>query len=172
MKKFTRLKIKQHEFKQNGFKYTAWLVYGYAPDGTRIRKQFQERGEAQAWASTQEIRHANLDVTSRPVLTRLDQDQLLTAELAISRLNGKGTLLDAVEHFLRTGRTVVIKIALKDAIEKFLAFKSSGGVRARTVKQLKSVLALFSAKFGEDKFLHEVTTEPYLYLPQTWLRLA
>lgn len=158
-KKFSRLKIKQRLFTEHGKTYSAWLVYGYAPDGTRIRKQFQDREEAQAWASTQEIRHANLDITSRPVLTRLDQDQLLAAELAISRLNGKGTLLDAVDHFLRTGRAVGTKIVLKEAIEKFLAFKASDGVRARTVKQLKSVLALFSSKFGENKFLHEVTTD-------------
>lgn len=102
MKTSSRLKIKKKKFTQHGVSYDAWLVYGYAPDGTRIRKQFQNGPEAQAWASTQEIRHMNLDVTSRPVLTRLDQDQLLSAELAMSRLNGKGTLLDAVDHYLRT----------------------------------------------------------------------
>jgi hypothetical protein len=159
MRKFTRLKIRQVTFVQHGYTYNAWLVYGYAPDGARIRKQFQDRGEAQAWASTQEVRHANLDATQGPVLTRLDQDQLLNAELAISRLNGKGTLLEAVDHFLRTGRSVGARIALKEAIKKFLASKASEGVRARTVKQLKSVLTLFSAKFGENKFLYEVTSE-------------
>lgn len=159
MKNSSRLKIKKQTFTQHGVSYDAWLVYGYAPDGKRVRKQFQDRGEAQAWASTQEVRHMNLDVTSRPVLTRLDQEQLLTAELAISKLNGKGTLLDAVDHFIRTYRPVSVRILLKDGIKRFLEQKRVEGIRARSVKQLKSVLDLFAAKFGESKYVDEVTTE-------------
>ncbi len=158
--KNTRLKITKKTFTQHGVSYDAWLVYGYAPDGTRVRRQFQDSGEAKAWASTEEIRHMNLDLTSRPVLTRLSQDQLLTAELAMSRLGqNKGTLLDAVEHFLRTYRPATVRILVKDAIERFLEAKLAAGVRKRTLAQLKSVLTLFSTKFGEQKYLDEANTE-------------
>jgi hypothetical protein len=158
--KNSRLKITKKAFTQHGVSYNAWLVYGYAPDGTRIRKQFQDAAEAKAWASTEEVRHMNLDLTSRPVLTRLSQDQLLTAELALNRLgSANGTLLDAVEHYLKTYRPAKVRIVVKDAVERFLAAKAATGVRERTRKQLKSVLTQFSSKFGETKYLDEVTSE-------------
>lgn len=174
--KNSRLKITKKKFKQHGATYEAWLVYGYAPDGTRIRKQFQDAEEAKAWASTEEIRQMNLDLTSRPVLTRLSQDQLLTAELAMSRLGtANGTLLDAVEHYLKTYRPAKVRIMIKDAIDRFLEAKAAAGVRDRTRTQLKSVLTQFSAKFGETKYLDEVTTDVCIGFlrtrgttPKTW----
>jgi hypothetical protein len=154
----SRLKIKVKKYSQHGVVYDAWLVYGYDPGGRRVRKQFKTRQEAEAWASTEEIRYHNQNRDVHPVLTRLTHEQLLDAEMAFSRLNGRGSIADAVALFLRSGVPEVQRLTISEAVALFLAYKGKSGVRKRTLVQIRSVLKLFVARVGPDRLVHEITT--------------
>jgi len=157
-KKSNRLSIAEVKFHQHDYSYLTYFVSGYAPDGRRVRKQFKTRHEAEAWASTEEIRYHNQNRDVHPVLTRLTHEQLLDAELAFSRLNEKCTLAEAVGFYLRLGVPVARQLAISEAVALFLAHKGKSGVRERTLKQIRSVLRLFEASIGPDRPVPEITT--------------
>ena len=157
-KKSSRLSVTQVKFREHGYAYTAYLVSGRSPDGRRVRKQFRTLQEAEAWASTEEIRFHNLDRDVHPVLTRLSREQLLDAEMAFSRLSGKSSLVEAITFFLSARIPKAKELTMREAAALFLLHKKTSGVRERTLKQIRSSLRLFEASVGPDTLVHLITT--------------
>jgi hypothetical protein len=79
-------------------------------------------------------------------------------------------------NFLEGDFTVAVVAAQAIPVElATLPIECAAGVRKRTLAQLKSVLTMFAAKFGEEKYLDEANTEACLALlktrgttPKTW----
>ena len=64
------------------FRVSGWL------DGRRVRKNFPTRAEAEAERQVLEIQRLQADSGLRPILTRLNEDQVQEAEAAFRKLKG------------------------------------------------------------------------------------
>ncbi|MEQ1843187.1 MAG: hypothetical protein ABL994_22515, partial [Verrucomicrobiales bacterium] len=69
------------------FRVSGWL------DGRRVRKNFPTRAEAEAERQVLEIQRLQADSGLRPILTRLNEDQVQEAEAAFRKLKGSSTSL-------------------------------------------------------------------------------
>ena len=64
------------------FRVSGWL------DGRRVRKNFPTRAEAEAERQVLEIQRLQADSGLRPILTRLNEDQVQESEAAFRKLKG------------------------------------------------------------------------------------
>jgi integrase len=144
------------------------------PDGTRIRKNFAEKTEAEQARSDYELEAAGQAEAKRALRTSLTPEQLLDAEGAVqllgersmskelarlvnleARARGKGATLDQAIAFFETRyRPESEAVTVMNAINEFL--KSRAGVGKATLRNYESSLGLL-LKADPNKFVHAFT---------------
>ncbi len=159
------LKIKELMVTERGYRYRTFLVEGKGQHGERIRKKFKDRNDALAFKNETEIEIENSDLKVRRTITRLSNESIRDAELALAKLTGRATLLRAAEYFVQNFREPSTANLLSTAVEAFLLERvkprSTFYVRPRSMKQCRSVWnqfkAFISTYHGGDIPVHEIT---------------
>ena len=123
-------------------KSTAFRVYGRQADGTVVRENFKNYGQALARKQELEIQAVNSPLVLVMQPTRLTTAQLRDAEAAYQKLasgsNGSSvTLMGCVEFFLKSGHFGLAEVKVQDAFRKFLADKQTQNLRPRTLATLQ-----------------------------------
>ena len=140
-----RLQIREVEATERGRRVRFFRVEGYLQDGTRYRKRFKTLAEASGDLAVQRVQLTNSSTAIHTVNTPLDLSQVRDAEAALTRLNGRYSLAEAVDYFLRHYAEPDEAKPLPDALSAFLDAREKAGVRARSILQLKSTLKAFIA---------------------------
>lgn len=121
---------------ENATGSTSFRVTGTKIDGTRIRKNFSNRPEAEGELSALNTESLNTGVQVKA--TRLTSDQLTEAENAFRELAGK-PLMPAVRFYLENFREALKPITVADAYGKFLeAHAKEYGSREDTIRNLRN----------------------------------
>ncbi len=136
----------------NGYTYTQWKVEGRLK-GTRIRKFFSTREEADGYRQIKEVEAINGSHELRPSVTHLTADQLRQAEAAFRRL-GERSLLAAVDWYLDTYRDTLTRKTVTEAYPEFLA-AIRDEVRPSTIDDYTSSLKAFG-EVTEKRALPEI----------------
>jgi integrase len=97
---------------------TAYIVQGYKIDGTRVRVRFDTLDAAKGRKQVLEVEALNACAVA-PRITRLTEAQLADAERAVAMLPDNGSLVRAVEHFIRTYIEPKHDMRLEDARKEF-----------------------------------------------------
>jgi site-specific recombinase XerD len=121
-----RFKIQEYTNPRTGT--ASWRVSGIKRDGSRIRQNFSD--EAAAVAKRLELECEYRGQQSEKVLrpTKLTEDQLQLAEVAIVKLGEHWErILDAVDGWMKKGPQIATKEAprIDDAVSQFLAWMNS-----------------------------------------------
>jgi integrase len=134
----------------------AWRLSGMYK-GKQLRANFKTEAEAPAKKDEllNELANVATTVVRRP--TRLTEEQIKDAELAVESM-GKRPLMVAVRYFLENYRDPVNKITVKDAYAKFIAEKKLNNLRADSVRNLE-VRVGFLKKEHPDKLVSDVLPE-------------
>jgi hypothetical protein len=101
----------------------------------------------------------------RKTVTRLSNEQILDAEMALGKLDGRATLLKAAEYYTDNFKVPSSTNLLSGSVDSFLEERtkprSTFYVRPRSLKQCRSVWSQFkgyiSALHGGDIPVHEIT---------------
>ena len=158
------LKISKRTRKEHGYSVEFWQVTGVDSDGQRIRKRFQDRGEALKWMSLRDVSLLNDTAQLHSAVTVLSPSQVKEAEAAFSRLGTRYSITEAVDFFVKNHCEPDFKINVHTAFEKCSDAKKVEGVRPKSLKQFESTLNQFFKHCGHE-WLHEITThdvEQYL----------
>jgi len=89
----------------------------------------------------------------KPLGIELDKAAADYAE-AVRALNGKGTLIEAVNYFLRS-RPVIVNKSIKDVLKEMLVTKQAQGLSERTLDDLRKRLGRFAKSCRVP--IHEIT---------------
>lgn len=150
--------IKQMVKRSGGHQWSTWLVQGWQEDGKWKRRQFKERRDAEAFAAVKRIELQNADSRLQNRVTTLTSEQVRQAESAFTRLGDRYTLDQAVDFFLGHFCEPDFVIRWKKAVEQYLEAKEDEGVRANTLRQAQSVLAM-AQRFFDNPYVHEITSQ-------------
>jgi integrase/recombinase XerD len=136
---------------------TAFRVAGYKPNGERVRENFKTQEEAVGRKAELDIEAANIVTTTATRLkaTRLTDPQIKQAEYAFSKVDDLNVVLD---FFFANYREPVRQIAVKDAIDQFIADRTKQNRRPDTLRNLRGRLGMFGRLYGEKK-VAEVTND-------------
>jgi hypothetical protein len=120
--------------------------------GTRIRKNFASRLDAEAEVQALEIRKLQEAAAVRPALTRLNEDQLHEAEAAFRRLkDAPRSLLFYLDYALANYREPALQKPLAVAVDEYLAARRLDHQRTLlSMRQLRSIeneLTVFKKHF-------------------------
>lgn len=140
-----KLQIRVVEAVERGHRVRFYRVEGYLPDGTRLRKRFKTLGEAEGALSVHRVKATNSKTALNSITTPLSLDEVRDAEAALTRLKGRHSLAEAVDYFLRHYAAPDEAKPLPDAQADFLDAREKGGVRPRSILQLKSTIKAFIA---------------------------
>lgn len=142
----------------------SWRVTGWA-EGRRIRENHES--EARALARRRELEADHLTAQPEPEAlraTQLSAEELHESEAAWVRLRAAearpGSLLAAVEHWLRNGREVQPEIVyFGDALDQFLTWvNQTPTLRDRTKKNLRNRLEHFRLRVGH-RAVYQITPD-------------
>jgi hypothetical protein len=135
-------------------------LQGWTAEGARLRQNYRTHAEAVARKQELEIEAPNMASAGQTVFTRLTAAQVNEAESAFAALAriGHGSLLGAVEFYGRNYRDPLKRIATREAVERFVAEKSSAKRRERYLKDLRQELGYLVASHGE-RLVHEIQKE-------------
>ena len=117
------------------FRVSGWL------DGSRIRKNFPSRAEADAERQSLEIQRLQADSGVRPALTRMNEEQIHEAEAAFRRLKGVSrSLLFYLDYALANFREPEHEKPVADAVKEYFAAKKLEKERTLlSLRQLRSI---------------------------------
>lgn len=119
----------------------AWRVSGTLPDGTRVRENFRLKAEAVGRRQELEIAGHNIktDLAARLKPTRLTDAQVRECEAALAALTkaGRSSVLEAVRFYLDNWREPVTRIAVGDALARFLEEKAKANLRPQSLDNLR-----------------------------------
>jgi len=90
-------RIRKRKTKVKGHNYSYWILDGGVVDGHRVYRNFKTKKEALFEAQKLRIERSKIGEDA----LRLNEKQKKEAVLAYQKLNGRATLLDAVETFLQ-----------------------------------------------------------------------
>src|SRR5262245_10149845 len=107
------VKVRNGEFTYRSFRLVGWL------NGARLRKQFQDRAEAEGEKSRLEVEAANRDGAIRPINSRLTTEQVRAAEGAFGRI-GNHPLAEVVDYFLKNFRPPIASAVIETAAAEFM----------------------------------------------------
>ena len=100
------------------FRVAGWL------DGTRVRKNFATRAEADAERQILEVQRLQTETGIRTAATRLEDAQLKEAEAVFARLNGQPRSLSFYVDFALTNyREPEKQKSLADAVAEYITAK-------------------------------------------------
>lgn len=157
MKKTTEVfSVRRVQLKANGHTYWQWKADGRI-NGVRYRKHFANRDEAEGYRCEMEIKALNDANVVRTTASHLSPEQLRDAEAALGQLNGRYSLMFAVEWLLQTYRDTLTEKSFTDAYPLFLAERERH-VRDSTIADYRSSFEKFEGSYGSKK-LPEITAE-------------
>src|ERR1035437_7480524 len=133
---------------ENPNKTTAYRVAGTTPGGVRIREHYKTQPEALARKQQLEIETLNSTPEKRITTTRLTPAQEAEAERAFADLDGR-SMMQAVHYFLDNYREPLRTITVGDALPDFLDAKKHAGLRAASLKGLKTRVGFLVRKFSD-----------------------
>ncbi len=114
-------------------------VSGRKIDGSRVRENYLEEGQAVGRKQELEVAALNMPITVSLKTTRLTDPQLADAEAAVQRLKGTPhTLSFAVDYLLRNWRPPTVDRTVQEAFNEFIAAKAAKNLRQRTLADLRS----------------------------------
>jgi integrase len=155
------LNIKKVKVTENGKTYDAYAIDGYDLSGKRVRFRSQDQQAARLKLAELQTRihNANVDNPVHFVQTRLSDDQVREAELAIGLIEKtERGLLDFVRRALNGGNFAVLpKITLETALDAFLK-EQKDLVSPRQLETWACVLRQY-ADFAGDCNLADIRTE-------------
>ena len=122
----TSLTTRKVVVKHYDYKYPAYRLSGLHA-GERIRRQFSSEADAKGEKLRLEIEAANATNQVKPVITRLNLQQVADAESAMLRLNGK-PLSEAMDWYLAT-YTASLNQMDPDGAWSFLISQMMSGAR-------------------------------------------
>lgn len=93
-------------------------VYGYDPDGKRVRQRFKTRLEAMGRKQVLDANVSRIVGSSTPKATRLTDHELHVCERLVRDI-GIDALEDAVEHYHRTYQNPSEQVTISDAVDMF-----------------------------------------------------
>jgi hypothetical protein len=148
--------FKWRDCRKGGHKQTGWLVDWRDETGKRRRKKFHDPKEAKSFQSQKQAEVLNISRAVRCVHTRLTDTQLEQAEMAVTRLGERYSLLQVIDFFFAHYQETSF---LGSVSEAALAFRGAmeGAIRDRTLRQLRSTLSRFE-HFTENAALYKITT--------------
>jgi integrase len=134
-------------------------VNGRTPSGEQVRRNFRTFEEAIGHKAELEIAAVNAVQAVRMKRTRLSDDQLAEAEAAFKKLEGTShKITDAVEFLLRNWKPSLVVKTVSAAATQFLAEKTMGHLRPRTIQDYKTRVNRLVRACGE-RLVHEVTVD-------------
>ncbi len=139
-----------------------WVVDLGIIDGSRRRKKFKTKTEAETFSHQKWIEKENYGTAALEI-----SDQLrIEAKTSEKKLNEVGSSLsEAVNYFLKHARPVGGKKPLAQLIEEFLKSRTESGCRAEYLRVQGHVMGKVSRQFG-GRFIHEISHTEI----QEWMR--
>jgi integrase len=125
---------------------TSWRVTGRKRDKTRIRENFADEKEAEARQIDLELEWKRGDVRSELKATKLTDEQLSLASLAVHKLGEDWRrLLDVIEHWHRSGanNAPIESPRIDNAVEQYLVWLEASPFRDATKRHWKIRMNLF-----------------------------
>lgn len=138
---------------------TRYLVeIGRGANGRRLRKFFGTRDEAESYQRTRqaELRSQGVAWTQQFDSFTPNQKTELLTQLDRMRRLGFATLREALDSLERTGRAGP-DVALDDAVARFLANKTSRGLRSRSLDKLGATLEMLMSVAVRERPLREIS---------------
>jgi integrase len=130
---------------------TSYRVTGTAPDGKRVRENFQTLQEATGRRQELEVEGLNTKPSARLKQTRLSEEQILDAEHAIATFEGKPfTLSQAAKFFVEHYQDPVRPIKLADAFDEFLDQKTKANSRPESIRNLRTRVGFLVSTHGNS----------------------
>jgi len=108
-------RIRKRKTKVKGHNYSYWILDGGVIDGHRVYRNFKTKKEALFEAQKLRIERNKIGEDA----LRLNEKQKKEAVLAYKKLNGRATLLEAVETFLRHLSQDGAKRSVKEVLEEY-----------------------------------------------------
>jgi integrase len=134
-------------------------VTGRTPEGTQIRRNFQDRREAIGFKAELEIAALNAAQAVTLKRTRLSDEQLAQAEAAIQKLEGTNhTLTQAVDYLLRNWQPSAVAKTVKEASAEFIVDKAAQKLRPRSIHDLRTRVNKLVKRHGQ-RLVSEVGIE-------------
>jgi hypothetical protein len=138
--------------------WTTHLVQGWREDGKWMRKQFKERADAERFAALKRVEMENRGRKLEMVLSPLTEQQTIEAAAAFDALGDTYSLSDAIQFFLANHRPPEFTTTISEGMKLYLDDKERDGMRPRSLRGTKGVLAAFHKANGDPE-IHEVTRQ-------------
>jgi integrase len=140
-----KTKVKQHT-------YHYWVVDCGVVDGKRITYTYKSKADAELMAQKKRIERNKIGADA----LRLNEDQKKEAVLAYHKLNGRATLVDAVETYLQHSPQDGVKRSVKEVFDEYLESKRKANRRPLTIRDARQKIQRFVAVYGKS-LIHEIT---------------
>lgn len=140
-----RQRFKITEF-QNPSGATVFRVSGYDRNGDQVRENFKEDAAARVRQIELETEYLQGHRETHVRATKLSDDQVRLAEMAIQRLGDDwNRLVDAVDHFVRTGAKNIATDAprVDEAVDAYLVWLAASTFRDATKRHWRIRMNLF-----------------------------
>ena len=121
------------------------MVQGFREGGKWKRRKFKKRADAEAFVALKSVELLNGETRLQQTVTTLSTDEVKQAETAFRRLNGRYTLDEAVEYFLKHFQSPDTEVEFNAAVKEFLDDKQRQGKQPRSIAQLNSTLGNFGS---------------------------
>jgi hypothetical protein len=138
--------VRKVKLQANGHTYFEWKVDGRI-NGTRHRRFFSSREDAEAHRAEKEIQALNETKIVRTTASHLSGEQLRDAEGALQRLQGRYSLMMAADWLLRTYRDTLTRKTFAETYPLFLDERLSH-LRSTTYQDYRSTLTSFASVYG------------------------
>ncbi|MCX7010298.1 MAG: hypothetical protein NTY53_24175 [Kiritimatiellaeota bacterium] len=146
----------------------SWMVDARLINGERLQRTFRDKREANALLEQLKAERRVEEKNRAVSMVNLTDDQRMEVLQAYQLLNGKASLLDAVnffvEHLFSEKGEPLPQITVREAVEKYVANRTEKQLRERSLRDLRVRLARFVTMFG-DKPVAAVTR----FAAQDWL---
>jgi site-specific recombinase XerD len=153
-----KITIRPYSYEKNGTFYTSYLVQGWKENGKWKKREFKDEEKAKTFAALKEIEGKNQGRAVRMVTTSMSDDQVKQAETAFDLLGTTYTLDAAVQFFLANHRPPEFKTTISEGMKHYLDDKERDGMRARSLRGTKGVIAAFHKANGDPQ-VHKVTRQ-------------
>jgi len=153
-------RIRKRKTKVKGHNYSYWVLDGGVIDGHRVLRNFKTKKAALFEAQKLRIERNKIGTDA----LRLNEKQKKEAVLAYQKLNGRATLVDAVETFLQHSPQDGVKRSVKEVFEECLESKRKANRRPLTIRDARQKIQRFVSRYGKS-LIHEIT----VYDIEKWL---
>jgi len=154
-----KITVRPYSYEKKGVYYRSFLVQGWKKkNGKWDKKEFKDEDDARTFAALKEIEVKNEGRAVRMVNTSMNDDQVKEAEVAFNSLGDTYSLSEAVQFFLANHRPPEFTTTISEGMKLYLDDKERDGMRPRSLRGTKGVLAAFHKANGDPE-IHEVTRQ-------------